>query len=121
MHLQADTAATFSSLSEKFLGMKSTPGTNMSASFGHLAGGYDAQYYGYMVNFVSHKFHFIDKFVNCVTASVILHTCRISYTFQIHSSNGTSQSHGHDRRSRVVYDCISVPIGDYPVSIGNLS
>ena len=33
------------------------------------------------------------------------------------------KSHNHDRRSRVVYDCIAVPIliGNYPVSIGNLS
>jgi len=50
MDYQADTAAVFSALSEKLMGFPSTPGTNMPASFGHLAGGYDAQYYGYMVS-----------------------------------------------------------------------
>ncbi|XP_078317964.1 thimet oligopeptidase-like [Crassostrea virginica] len=45
---KADTAKLFSELSQKYLGFPSTEGTNMSASFGHLAGGYDAQYYGYM-------------------------------------------------------------------------
>ncbi|XP_056020060.1 thimet oligopeptidase-like isoform X2 [Ostrea edulis] len=45
---KADTAKLFSELSEKYLGFTSTEGTNMPASFGHLAAGYDAQFYGYL-------------------------------------------------------------------------
>jgi len=43
-----DTEAVFAQFTKDLMTVPATPGTNMAASFGHLAGGYDAQYYGYM-------------------------------------------------------------------------
>lgn len=45
---EADTAKVMSDVSEKYMGIASTPDTNMAAAFGHMAAGYDAQYYGYL-------------------------------------------------------------------------
>ena len=43
-----DTAKIYNEFRTKYTGVSAPPETNGAASFGHLMGGYDAQYYGYL-------------------------------------------------------------------------
>lgn len=45
---ECDSQSIYNSLLKQILRMDASEGTNGSASFGHLAGGYDSGYYGYL-------------------------------------------------------------------------
>lgn len=59
---KSDTKSLLATLQQQILGVPMTPGTNFAASFGHLAGGYDSQYYGYMWSSVYSMDMFASRF-----------------------------------------------------------
>lgn len=69
---KADTKQIFSEVHDSLLGVLPSEGTNFAAHFGHLAGGYDAQYYGYLWSEVYSMDMFYARFktegvMNCST------------------------------------------------------
>jgi len=90
---KVDTAALLSEITEKYMTLPTTPGTNMAASFGHIAGGYDAQYYGYLWSEV----YSADMFASRFESDIFSPVAGASYRKEVLAKGGSRDAIEHLR------------------------